>query len=107
LENVSREKKLGGLGIMNLEKYAMTLRLRLPWLEWTCLDKIWVGYGNSCTCEDMDIFYDTTTITIGNDSKAPFWQAPWLGGRKLIDIAPLIFASSKQKIRFARQCFGP
>ncbi|XP_071685205.1 uncharacterized protein [Lolium perenne] len=45
----------------------------------------------------MDLFYSATTINLGNGKKTPFWQAPWLQGRKPIDIAPLIFGSSKRK----------
>jgi hypothetical protein len=45
----------------------------------------------------MDLFYSATTITFGNGKKTPFWQAPWLDGRKPIDIAPLIFEASKRK----------
>jgi hypothetical protein len=45
----------------------------------------------------MDIFYAATTTTLGNGQKSPFWQAPWLDGRKPTEIAPLIFAKSKRK----------
>jgi hypothetical protein len=45
----------------------------------------------------MDIFYVVTTINIGNGCKTPFWDATWFGGRKPIDIAPLIFAITKRK----------
>jgi hypothetical protein len=45
----------------------------------------------------MDIFYAATAITLGNGKKTPFWHAPWLQGRKPIDIAPLIFVASKRK----------
>jgi hypothetical protein len=45
----------------------------------------------------MDIFYAATSITLGNGRMTPFWAAPWLGGRKPIDVAPLIYNISKRK----------
>jgi hypothetical protein len=45
----------------------------------------------------MEIFYAATTITVGNGLKTPFWFAPWLEGKNPIEVAPLIFASSKRK----------
>jgi hypothetical protein len=41
--------------------------------------------------EDMDLLYAATSITIGDGKKSQFWEAPWL------DIAPLVFVSSKRK----------
>jgi hypothetical protein len=28
----------------------------------------------------MEIFYASTSITLGNGKKTPFWHAPWLNG---------------------------
>jgi hypothetical protein len=87
----------GGLGVLNLEKFAMALRLRWPWLEWKDKGKIWSGTGNPCTDKDMEIFYAATTISLGNGRKTLFWHAPWVHGRKPKDIAPRIFDICKRK----------
>ena len=45
----------------------------------------------------MDLFYASTTITVGDGAKTHFWEAPWLDGHKPKDIAPLIFLASSRK----------
>jgi hypothetical protein len=45
--------------------------------------------------KDIDIFYAATKINNGNGRKTPFWDAPWLDGRKPKEFAPLIFVISK------------
>jgi hypothetical protein len=55
-----------------------------------------VGSGNSFFEEYKDIFYLATAITTGNGWKACFWEAPWLGGRKPKEIAPIIFDIPKR-----------
>jgi hypothetical protein len=63
---------ISGLGVLHLEKFAMALRLRWPWLEWKNPDKIWVGLGNPCCKADMAIFYAATTITVEMGPKPLF-----------------------------------
>ena len=58
---------------------------------------MWAGMENPCDEEDLSFFYASTTITIGNGAKTPFWDSPWLLGRKPKDIAPLIYKASKRK----------
>jgi hypothetical protein len=86
-----------------LEKFASALRLRWPWLEWKDKDKIWVGMGNPCSEEDMNLFYAATTITLGSGEKTSFWHAPWLHDQKPKDIAPLLFELCKRKNWFVSQ----
>jgi hypothetical protein len=43
---VCRPKDKGGLGILNLKKFVMALRLRWLWYEWKNEAKPWVGLGN-------------------------------------------------------------
>jgi hypothetical protein len=97
-ETVCRPTNLGRLEVKNLDKLAMALCLRWPWLEWTNSKFFfWVGHGNPCSAKDTEIFYATTTISVGNRRKTPFWDAPWLQGRKPKEITPLIYASSESK----------
>lgn len=58
---------------------------------------MWVGMGNPCDDLDRDLFYASTTITIGNGECAPFWDSPWLNGMSPLEIAPLIFEASHRK----------
>jgi hypothetical protein len=90
-------QEASSLGVLHMGKFAMALRLRWPWLEWKDPTKIWIGSGNPCTTDDMEIFYAATTTMVDNGKKTTFWYEPWLGGRKPIEVAPLIFSSSKRK----------
>jgi hypothetical protein len=56
-----------------LEKFMAALCLRWPWIEWHDTGKIWLGSYNPCSEEDMNIFYATTTITLGNGGKTPLF----------------------------------
>jgi hypothetical protein len=50
--------------------------------------KPWVGLGNVCTPQDVDLFAAATKVTIGNGNKALFWEASWINGTRPKDIAP-------------------
>lgn len=94
---VCRPLYLGGLGILDLEKFSKALRLRWLWFQWAHPTRAWVGFDIPCGDDDMDLFYSATTVIIGDGKKASFWFAPWLQGQKPKDLAPDIFALSKCK----------
>jgi hypothetical protein len=73
--------KLGGLGVMNLDEFAMALST-LASASVVDSAKIWAAFGNPCFEEDMNIFYTAASITVGKRCKIPFWEAPWLCRRK-------------------------
>ena len=83
--------------MLNLHTFARALRLRWPWLEWKAPEKLWVGLGNPCMEEDMDLFYAATLISIGDGTTADFWHSPWLRGCRPSDISPDIFRICKRK----------
>jgi hypothetical protein len=82
-DTVCRPKKLGGLGIFHMDKFATALRLRWPWLEWKDPNKIWVGSGNPCTEQDMELFYTATIITLEMERRPPFGMPHGLRGKDL------------------------
>jgi hypothetical protein len=94
---VCRPTYLGGLGILNMDKFARALRLRWPWLAWTSPEKPWVGLEDPCNKEDMELFASLTKVTIGDGNKASFWNDPWADGLCPKCIAPSIYAISKRK----------
>jgi hypothetical protein len=96
-ELVCKPKEYGGLGILNLMKFASALRLRWLWNEWVDDSKPWVGLGNPCTADDHELFATATTVTIGNGDKAIFWESTWLNGMHPKDIAPKIFEIAKRR----------
>lgn len=52
---VCKPKDKGGLGVLNVDKFAKALRLRWFWFEWTDKSKPWIGMGAPCT-EDGNHF---------------------------------------------------
>jgi hypothetical protein len=88
---------MGGLGILNLDKFGRALRLCWPWYEWTDPERAWVGMGNPCNEEDINLFYTLINLAVGNGKTAIFWHSPWINGAKPKDIAPFIFNISKKK----------
>lgn len=71
-KSVCRSMNLGGLRILHLAKFARALRLRWPWLEWIAAERTWVGTGNPCDEEDMDLFHALTKVEVGGGSKPSF-----------------------------------
>ena len=96
-EQVCKPKEYGGLGILNLGKFATALRLRWLWLDWDELSRAWCGQETPCTAADRDLFAAATKVTIGDGNKAIFWESSWLEGLRPKDITPKIFEISRKK----------
>lgn len=96
-ELVRKPRIYGGLGVLNLEKFATALRLRWLWYEWADPPKLWLGSGTPCTDKDRDIFAAATMVHIGDGCSASFWNSSWLDGIRPKDIAPALYDISKKK----------
>lgn len=73
-------RKLGGLGIKDLEKFNRALRLRWLWHQWDQTQRPWKNLLMHKDKVDRALFFASTTIQIGNGRKTPFWEARWLQG---------------------------
>ncbi|KAJ1266718.1 hypothetical protein BS78_08G173700 [Paspalum vaginatum] len=92
-----RPKNLGGLGIVDLERFVRALQIRWMWFQWRDQDRAWTGLDSPCTKEDRDFFHASTSVTVGNGALASFWLSNWINGTAARSIAPNLFAKSKRK----------
>jgi hypothetical protein len=90
-------KNKGGLGILDLERFARALRLRWLWLRWTNRDKAWTGLQLPCDKADVDLFNASTIVTIGDGKMTDFWRSSWIQGQAPKNIAPTLFMKAKRK----------
>lgn len=93
-------KENGGLGILDLRRFARALRLRWLWHSWVSPDKTWAGTKPPCDDTDRLLFATCTTIKVGNGRKTSFWEDAWVQGRRPKDIAPLLYTKSRRKNRY-------
>jgi hypothetical protein len=70
-----RPKRLGGLGFKDLEKFSRALRLRWLWHNWDSCDKPWKYLLKITDAVDRELFFNSTTIRVGNDRNTLFWEA--------------------------------
>jgi hypothetical protein len=94
---VKRPKALGGLGMLDFERFSRALRLRWLWFQWTDPTRSWVGTDVTCGEDDKQLFRASTCVTVGNGVVARFWESPWLQGRAPRDIAPNLFRLAWRK----------
>ena len=85
---VCRPLEYGGLGIRDLERTGLSLRLRWLWLTRTDTNRAWQGLDLQFTTEERALFYASTTMAIGDGRTALFWEDRWLGGQSVRELAP-------------------
>lgn len=71
-KTVCRPKRIGGLGVPDLERFSRVLRLRWLWFQWKDEDKPWVGMKVPCDDTDRRLFQAATTNVLGDGKKNEF-----------------------------------
>ena len=92
-----RPKAKGGLGVLDLERFARALRLRWLWYQWKHRDGAWNKLDLPVDGRDKELFVALTVVTVGDGKLARFWTSSWVGGRTPKAIAPTLFKKSKRK----------
>jgi hypothetical protein len=87
----TRPRKLGGLGIKDLDKFGRALRLRWLWHNWDQVDKPWKHLIKVFDHSDRQLFFSSTLIMVGNGRDTPFWEGRWLHGKAPKELAPNLY----------------
>lgn len=96
---ICRPKDLGGLGILNLDRFGGALRLRRLWHERTSRLKPWIGLPMPCSPSNWLLFEAATFVMVKDGTTTSFWRDSWLFGEAPFVTAPELFKLSRRKGR--------
>jgi hypothetical protein len=99
---VCRPLRLGGLGIPDLGRTAISLRVRWLWKMRTDPLRPWRGLDMHFSRVERQIFDASTFMVLGDGASALFWEDKWLDGCSIQDIAPDLFALIPRRPRKRR-----
>jgi hypothetical protein len=101
-QRVARPIEMGGLGVRDLERSSLALRLRWMWLDRTDDQRAWSGLGLQFNTLEKSFFFASTAVSVGNGRKARFWEDRWLLGRSISEIAPELYDCIPKRCRKRR-----
>ena len=77
---VCRPIELGGLGVRDLERASLALRLRWLWFSRTDPERAWQGLDLQFSPMERALFWASTFTILGNGLSALLWEDRWIGG---------------------------
>jgi hypothetical protein len=89
---VNRLKELGGLGILNLQRFSWALRVRWLWLGKTKPERPWSALPAPVHTCAKSLFATAIQSEVGNGANTKFWTDKWLNGCSIKVLVPLLFA---------------
>ena len=90
-KRVCRPKELGGLGVIDLHKQGIALRMRWEWLSRTDATRPWQGLNWTPDKQASAAFTSLVKWQVREGSKVLFWKDRWIGGATIGELAPLIY----------------
>jgi len=88
---VSRPLPYGGLGVRDLDRTGVALRVRWLWFSRTDDRRAWHGLDLRPSAKEQAIFFASTTVELGNGHNTLFWEDRWINGRAVREIAPQLY----------------
>jgi hypothetical protein len=94
---VCRPISLGGLGVSDLERAGLALRLRWLWYSHTDTNRAWSNLELQFSAEEHTLFFTSTSMSVGNGQTALFWDDRWISGSSISEIAPQLHACTPKR----------
>jgi hypothetical protein len=91
-------QELGGLGILNLQKMNLALRMRSLWLSLVETSWTWREFDVQVPPMVREIFEATTSSVVGDGATTFFWLEKWLPDGRLKDLTPHLFAMIPRRL---------
>ena len=99
---VCRPLELGGLGIIDLQKFGYALRMRWLWLRRTDDQRPWLELPDKVEHIVEAMFQASIFVELGDGRKALFWSDRWLQGKSLLDLAPCLCNAVATRVKQQR-----
>ena len=97
-QRVCRPKQVGGLGVIDLHRHGITLRMRWEWLRRHDDTRPWQGLMTLMDKDVSSAFSSMVHWQVGDGTKALFWKDRWISGSTVKELAPLLVAKVKTQV---------
>jgi hypothetical protein len=101
-KRVCRPISYGGLGVQDIERAGLALRLRWLWLSRTDDSRAWSGLDLQFSADEHALFFASTTMCVGDGRRALFWEDRWISGKAVKELAPHLYACVPKRRRKTR-----
>ena len=89
---------MGGLGVIDLHKHGIALRLRWEWLRRTDPSRPWQGLCLTADKSVVQVFGSLVKWRVGAGDKTLFWKDRWIHGATIAEVAPLVATSVRTQV---------
>ena len=94
---------MGGLGVIDLHKHGIALRLRWEWLRRTDPSRPWQGLSLVADKSVAQVFSSLVKWRVGDGDKTLFWKDRWIQGATIAEVAPLVAKSVRTQVANRRR----